>query len=193
MKLVKLQLLAVAASLTFVNMATAQIYFTGSFGFTPWGDSGAYSSSSLTLAPVNVINTVAATGTFSTLLYDGLSGYATTLTGLSSSPTPENVPNYFVFASVSPISPSLGNGGNGNEYSFTLTSLTESSSGNFSGTGMLIDANNVLADTPATFSLSFSSSYNYAASLAATPVPEPATMTLLAGATLLGLSRRRKG
>lgn len=179
-------------ALVSIGAANAQTYFTGSFSFVSLGSGGAYTASSLTLTGTNYINTVSASGTFSAFLNDGVIAYTPSVNGLSGTAKAENIPLYFVLALPSPVSPSLGNGGNGGVYHFTLTSLTESALGIFSGEGVLMDANNVLADTPAEFSVAFSSSDNYVVSFSAIPVPEPSALAVLAvGAALLLLADTR--
>jgi hypothetical protein len=143
------------------------------------------------LYPTDFINTVGG-GTFASLLYDGLTCYSTAVTGLSTSPTAENIPDFFVFASASPVSPSLGNGGNGNEYSLTLLSLTDQGGGAFVGSGTLIDSDNVLANTSATLSLNFTSGGNYSFSIVAVPEPSAISLVVVGLLGALGLIRRRR-
>jgi len=184
MNIKKLQLLAALASLAFVTAANAQI-FTGSMGVvvdpfvTP---TSAYTASSLTLNGLNLITT-SETGTFAALVpaHSDLTAYTTTITGLSASPLADSIPNFFVFSTPDAFFATSGTTPN-NRFGFNLVTIAETSAGVFSGTGTLVDTTAAYANTPATFTLSFSGAQNYSFTLAA--VPEPTT-TMIVGACLL--------
>ena len=177
------------ACMAFAGSAKADP-FTGGFGFLPAlvnaDGTATYDNSSLTMNGLDAVSYD--NGSFAGELLATLPVSTTTITGLSAIPTPVNVPAFITFASPSQLGPTYGQG-NGNEYQFNLQSLSETTPGgfgNFLGTGVLVDNDNVLDSTPAIITIGFTgSSNNYAGTLTATSVPEPAS-TGLAAAGLLG-------
>jgi hypothetical protein len=159
------------------------------------GTTSSATSSSLTLNAANYITQ--ATGDFLTLGAQGsdLTSSTATVSGLSTTPTAESIPNYFVFAS--PDSTIFFGPGTtpSNRFSFDLTSLTETAylgvnGADFSGAGIVTDSAGVYDPTPATFTIGFSSPTNYSFTFG-TVVPEPTTLGL-AALSLGGLALRRR-
>jgi len=157
--------------------------------------SGSATSSSLTLAGSSVM--FVATGDFLTLGVENsdLTASTATVSGLSTTPAAEAIPDYFQFASAGPL------GGSGttppNRFDFELTSLTETAYdgaptyvSSFSGAGIITDTADVYDPTPATFTLGFSGASNYSFSFN-TVVPEPTTLGL-AAISLGALAMRRR-
>jgi hypothetical protein len=147
---------------------------------------GSFTSSSLTLNSDNLITgtpSIPGVSALSTLTAD-----PTTVTGLSTSAETLDIANFFVFSTLG----SLGGSGTTplDRYTFTLTSLTETTfsganGASFYGTGDLIDSTGALEETEASFTLGFpgSSNYNFTFATGAAPVPEPTTIA--AGALML--------
>jgi hypothetical protein len=186
------------ACLAFAHAATAAP-ITGSMGVVvnPFAASSAsFTSSSLTLNAQNLITT-AESGDFATQIpaHSDLTASTTTITGLSTSPLADSIPNYFVFSTPDAILATSGTTPN-NRFDFNLATITETSFGSgaasFYGTGTLVDTTGAFDNTPATFTLSFSGSSNYSFTFAATAVPEPATLGLIGTGLLGALSRRRR-
>lgn len=169
----------------------------GALAVIPVG-SGSATSSSLTLQGSDLITV--ATGDFLTLgaTDSGLTASTATVTGLSTTPTAESIPDYFVFASPSGFpAPFDGSGTTpSNRFDFELTSLTEtaysSASGvsSFSGAGTVTDSDGVYDPTPATFTIGFSSPSNYSFTFG-TVAPEPTSLGL-AAISLGALTTRRR-
>jgi len=177
MNLKKLQFFVSVATLAFVGSASAQPYFTGSTEVLQSISSSdsTWTSSSLTLNSANLL--LNPNGTFALEPnFSGFTAYNGTLSGLSASPTTENINNFFVFSTSD------------SRFDFDLATITETAPGDYSGTGTLVDTLGVYSATPGIFNLGFSSPEgapldegNYSFGLAAlTPVPEPATTSLFA-------------
>ncbi len=185
------------ASLAFACVVNAQS--TLSNGSTISADengpvgSSSFTPSSVTLDGTNLI--LSTTQDFTSLVpaFGNLTGYNITITGLSSSPTSESISDFFVFSTADPDFDASGTTPP-NRFEFNLTSITEdyisSSDANFSGTGTLIDITSTYADTPATFSISFSGADDYSFTVEA--VPEPTTISLFAAGILGALALRRR-
>ncbi len=179
-------LVLVLAGLAFAGTAGAQ---SSGLGFVPTGF-GTYSSSTLQLSAGNFVNQ-APFGVFAGIVPDlsNVQGYATVISGLSSSPETVDIPDFFQFG------PSPGN----NQYVFTLTSITETSLGFYQGAGTLVDNTGAYTFTDSTFTLGANGSqsfdnYNVTFDTTATAVPEPTTLALacLGGfAAFVGIRRRR--
>jgi hypothetical protein len=127
-----------------------------------------------------------------------LTAYSTTVTGLSTSPLADSIPNFFVFSQPDAIFGSSGTTPN-NRFDFNLatiteTSFTSTSVASFTGTGTLVDTapSGAFDNTPAQFTLSFSGPSNYSFTFAATSVPEPTTLGLIATGLMGALSFRRR-
>lgn len=138
------------------------------------------------------------TGTFSSLVptYSELTSYSGALTGLSATPTTEDIDNFFVFSSPDSLFGASGTTPN-NRFEFNLGTLSEvyynGQFANYVGTGTLVDSLGTYASSPAQFDLSFSAEGNYSFVLAT--VPEPNQYGIYSGifaflALLFGLLRR---
>ena len=187
----KLQLLVAAISLACTSAANAQL-FSGSIavgtGLTgPF--TATYSSSSFTLNANNVV-TGSPQGTFALIpSLSNMTADSTIVSGLSSAPLADSIPDFFVFSSTGPFGAS-GTTPN-NRFDFNLTTITDLGGGAFSGTGTLTDTQGTYTPTLADFTLNFSSSINsspgsYSFTLAsesesAVSTPEPTTWALLLG------------
>jgi hypothetical protein len=164
----------------------AEAALTGSLGFAPWNDTtGGYGSGGLRLAHSGFVNATP-TGVFASSVVP-LGGTftmnTTQITGLGATPKAVTISDFFVFSS-----PFIGAGTTPqNRFHFDLATLTQTGTKAYSGTGTIHDLAGVYLDAPAQFSISFSSSYNYAGSLSAqfTPAPVPEPTTWIAGALLL--------
>ena len=208
MNIKTLRLIATVAGLAFVGTTNAQSYLTGGLTIIEWGNGSSYTSSSLTLDPLN--NLTVESGDFSGIVPNrgDLTADATTLTGLSSSPTTENIDQFFSFSIADAGKNSLGTSPT-NRFDFELTSITETASsplGVFEGTGILFDTSvGGFNPTAAEFTLSYSTDMNtssadsdYSLSFAALgvqgvqSVPEPATLSLFATGLLGALAIRRR-
>ncbi len=181
----KKTLIIAAALITSISAVKAQL-ITGSLGVEDFGTGAGYTSSSLTLGNLNIVNS-SEQGTFAALVpkLSDVTVDTTTLSGLSTSAKAEDITDFFVFSSpdfltASGTSPE-------NRFDFTLTSITEVShsslSATFTGTGTLIDTDGVYSDTASTFTLTFAGASEYSFTLAGAPVPEPTTWA--AGALML--------
>jgi hypothetical protein len=165
----------------FAGAANAQI-FTGSMGVVanPFGTlTSSWTASTLTLNAINLI-TPSETGTFLAQVpsHSDLTAYATTITGLSTSPTADSIPDFFVFSTPDAFFATSGTTPN-NRFDFNLATITDVGGGVFRGTGTLVDTQGAYANTPAQFTLSFSGAQNYSFTMAA--VPEPSSFGLLFG------------
>jgi hypothetical protein len=191
MRLKKLHLLILATGLAFGGTAKAQLYATGTAAvyqsFTS-ADS-TWDSSSFTLNAADVL--VNPMGVFALEPnFSGVTADDATITGLSSTPTTENINDFFVFSTTSP------------RLDFNLATLTEIAPGAYYGTGTLVDTMGATDPTAAEFHLSFSSpegaplnegNYSFTiAALGVAPVPEPGTMSLIATGLLGALAWRRR-
>jgi hypothetical protein len=178
------------AGLAFASAANAQM-MSGSDAVNALGN-GSFATSSLTLAATNFF-TAAGIGTFATVPeFSYLTASTTTITGLSTSPLADSIPDLFVFSTPG----ILGSSGTtpNNRFDFNLLTITETSSslGDFTGTGTLVDTTAAYAPTPAIFTLGFSGANNYSFTIAAEPVPEPTTIGLVAIGLLGALTIRRR-
>jgi hypothetical protein len=184
----KIQIVAILASLAAVGSAHAQLELNAGLAV---GGSGSYTSSSLSLNALQLVES--ANGDFSPAVQSGsgLTADTINLTGLSTTAKTENIADFLEFSSnlINPgTSPT-------DEFSFTLTSITEVSFttayggfAEFTGTGYFVDSTGTYADTDATFTLGTTGeaggaeSDNFSMSTVA-PVPEPTTF--IAGAAML--------
>lgn len=166
----------------FAGAANAQI-FTGSMGVVanPFGTlTSSWTASTLTLNAINLI-TPSETGTFLAQVpsHSDLTAYATTITGLSTSPTADSIPDFFVFSTPDAFFATSGTTPN-NRFDFNLATITDVGGGVFRGTGTLVDTQGAYANTPAIFTLSFpDGGGTYSFTMAA--VPEPSSFGLLIG------------
>jgi len=186
---------AIVSVFTALGLAGAALgaQVNGDLSVSPYGG-GSSTSSSLTLYGQNII--FVATGDFGTLgaADSDLTASTVTVSGLSTTPTAEAIPDYFVFAS-----PDAFFGGSGttpsNRFDFELTSLTETSfngalGASYSGAGIVTDTASVYDPTPATFTIGFSSPSNYSFTFG-TVAPEPTSLGL-AAISLGALTTRRR-
>ena len=176
----------------FAGAANASMV-NGSMAVMPWGNptlTQNYNNSTLALNAYNIVTSV--TGNFADgagVNYGSLTAYSTAITGLSTSPTADSIPDFFVFSAPQTLLPP-GFQGSGttpsDRFQFDLATITDLGGGNFSGTGTLRDITGFYDNTPAIFNLGFSGSpntvgANYSFSFAAQPVPEPSSFGLLIG------------
>jgi hypothetical protein len=164
----------------FAGAANAQM-MTGSMGVAadPFVTfTGSWTASSLTMSAINLITT-SEQGTFLALVpsHSDLTAYTTTITGLSTSPTAENIPDFFVFSTPDVTFATSGTTPN-NRFEFNLATITDVGGGVFTGTGTLVDTTAAYANTPGIFTLSFPDDV-YSFTIAA--VPEPSSLCLLIG------------
>jgi hypothetical protein len=173
---------------------------SGSLDVADYPVGGSFTSSSLTLTTPSLITSE--TGIFSSLVpnLSDLISDTGTLTGLSDTPTTENINNFLVFSTPSSLE---GQGTTpNNRFEFDLSTLSEIAyTGNpetaaFYGTGTLVDTSGIYASSPADFTVSFSGEGNYSMILAVTAIPEPARYGICAGIlaflpVLFGLLRHR--
>jgi hypothetical protein len=191
---------AIVSSFAALSLAGAAFgaQVNGGLAVSPIGG-GSATSSSLTLQGSNLITQ--ATGDFLTLgaIVSGLTASTSTVSGLSTTPTAESIPDYFVFASPSVFPPPFDGPGTtpSNRFDFDLTSLTETAYNaavgvsSFSGAGTITDSAGVYDPTPATFTIGFSSPSNYSFTFN-TVVPEPTTLGLAAISLGALMMRRRR-
>ena len=191
----KTSFLAVAiASLAVGVSANAAPALTGSLGVADFPGGGSYTSSSLTLTSPTLITT-SESGILGSLVpaHSDLSSYTGTLSGLSATPTVENISSYFLFSTPDATFGTSGTTPN-NRFDFNLYNLSEPSDGVYFGTGTLVDTTGAYASSPADFTLSFSGQGSYSFTLAT--IPEPTQYGMLAAILALspvvfGLRRRR--
>jgi len=180
----KLQLIIAAACMAFTSAAHAQ-NFTGGIAV---GGAGSYTSTSLTLATTSLFES--GDGTFAGLSFGLVAGSNPVITGLSGTQTLPLAPTPIFEISSSTTPPY--------EYAFEMTSITpESIAGDYQGTGLFIDNQNVLTPTIATFTLGYagpagqSDGYSFSASVAqAVPEPSSWAMGLICTGFLVCLCRR---
>ena len=191
--------MAVVASLALVSGAKAQIYFTGSVSVVDFYGGGSAASDSLTLAPLTLLTTgqgdYASGAGFIPSLSD-VTGYTGTITGIGLTPTAENINNYLAFSLPDSFFNSAGTTP-GNRFVFDLSTIESLGSPSpvfgFYGQGTLIDTQGYFANTPAEFTLNFSSANNYSLTIAsAAPVPEPATISLTSIGLMAAMVIRRR-
>jgi hypothetical protein len=190
---------AVAGALACLAFAHAAIAapMTGSMAVVVYPlatPTSSFTASSLTLNAQNLITT-GSTGDFAAQVpsLSDLTANTTTIAGLSASPLADSIANYFVFATPDAIFGGAGTTPN-NRFDFNLATITEPSLGVFSGTGTIVDTatSGAFDNTPAEFTLSFSSASNYSFTIAAVSVPEPTTLGLIATGLMGALSFRRR-
>lgn len=201
MSIKKIRFLVAAAGLTLAGAAHAQPYLNGNLGTVefPSSLSSSYTGSSFTLATDNLITSDDTDLAVVPLHSDAIASLIT-VSGLSTSPTPEDIDQFLLFSSPG-VSPFTGPGTTPvNRFDFILTSITDvnPADGDFSGTGIFHDYTGGFSDTAGTVNIDFFSSPNaYSITLSAlgTPaaVPEPSTLGLLAtGLAGAWTLRRRK-
>jgi hypothetical protein len=183
-----------------VGSAAANAALSNLDGGLASGGSGVYTSSSLQLNSLGLVES--ASGDFATAgVLSGafLTSYANALTGLSSSPTIENIDNFFDFSSTGPLA---GGTTPSDRFDFDLYSITETSTpGVFTGIGTVSDTGGTYAPTPATFTLSVAGLPNSSDgdSFSLSTVPEPKTVIAAGlllvplGAGLFRTFRQRRG
>ena len=190
MSLKKLQILAAAASLAFVGAANAQ-QMNGSFAVADVYGGGSAGPGTLTMFSTSLITT-GISGTFAGIVpaLSDLTANTATISGIGSSPTPENINDYLSFST-----PDSTFGGAGtsplNRFEFNLSTLQTDGSGGgtyaFFGQGTLVDEQVGGFDpTPAEMTVSYSGPGSYSFTFAAIAVPEPTTISLFATG-LLGM------
>lgn len=194
----KVSFLSLVAGLGLAGMAGAQV-LTGSISAYTISSltAGLATSDSLKLAATNFIES--ASGDFSGVVSPNslLLAYGASINALSTTPLSDPLYRFFIFSSNDPFPGMTASGTTpSGRFEFELQTITEDSySGNgigdFSGTGMLSDNSGTYASSLADFTLDFTGAHDY--SLTVETVPEPATMSLIAGG-LAGLLvfRRRK-
>jgi hypothetical protein len=181
MKSKNIPLVISLVSLAVASSANAALQINGGLAA---GGTGASTSSSLTL---NALQLVEGTdGDLSVVQSgSGLTADTSTISGLSTTAEAVSVSDFFVFSSTL-ISPGTTPA---DRFEFNLATLTETSDvgglADYSGTGTLVDTTGAFADTPATFTLSFSGPAAESFSLDTVPSPVPEPSTFVAGASML--------
>jgi hypothetical protein len=185
--------LFVPVILSVASVATAQS-FNGVLSVQEdSSQTGAYTASSLMLDNLNYTEPFTPpTGMFVSTVPEGTEVYAysSAISGLTSTPQSEPISDFLEIGGPGPT----GSPGTSpvDRFDFNLQTLQESSSqpGGFIGEGTLVDTQGAYINTPAQLVINFTpSSANYSFTL--TAVPEPATLSLLAGLGFLPFLRRK--
>jgi hypothetical protein len=184
---------------TIVTCANAQS-FTGKIGIQEdSGQTGSFTSSSLTMDISNYTEPFSGSGTFSGALGSGTVPYGTeafasgtTIAGLSSTPLSVAISDFLIIGAPGPAAFNSPGTTPNDRFDFELTSLAENNPtiGYFTGTGILTDTQGVYQPTAAEMLLTFSGTNNYSFTLEV--VPEPATLSLAAVGFLGALAFRRR-
>jgi hypothetical protein len=182
MKTTSTYILAAIFALTFACSASAQIVGSVNIAsITP----ASFTSTTFTPASTDISLQEFSGFPFAVSPDSFFTGYSTQLTGLSSTPTSEDIADFFVLPnSVTPA----------DTFTFTLLSITETDPvfGQFTGTGTLSETGVADSAVAATFNLGFSTANadNYSLNLAATPEPSSWALALLCIGLFAYLRRR---
>lgn len=179
--------------LCLATAASAQEEFTGTLGVNEDSSvTGSFTSSSLTLDPVNITQPLNASGDFQSTVPYGtdVTAYSLTISNLTSSLQALSISDFLEIGTAG----EFGSAGTSppNQFDFNLQSLEETDpvNGNFIGYGTLVDTTGTYADAQVMLDLSFVNPDTYSFTL--DTVPEPATYALLlAGIGLLPFLRRK--
>jgi len=194
MNIKTIQLLVSVASLAFVSAGNAQ-QINGGLTVEPVVVGSSWTSSTLTLDAVNYVFSTSGDFASTVPTFGVLTADASTISSLSTSPTAENISDFFVFSGSGGGFGALGTSPN-NRFDFNLSTLTDVGAGVFTGTGTVVDTASIgaFAPTPASFTLGFSGANNYSFSFDTTPtaVPEPTTISLLVTGLVGALAIRRR-
>jgi len=198
MRLLKTQLAITASLIALSHAASAQGVFTGGMAAAPSifeVSSATHSDASFSLNADNII-TGTPSGTFALAgSLNDLTAYSGTISGLSTVPTVDVIASFFTFSSADSTFGTTGTTP-ANRFSFNLATIASMGAGTgaFTGTGTFTDSQGAFLPTPGSFTVGFSSPNNYSLTMSAvlTPVPEPATVSLVAAGAIAMLALRRR-
>lgn len=197
MSMGKFKFLMVIAGVAMACTANAQ-YLTGALGVTEASpQDGAFTSSSLSLDPTNII--MSDSGVLGSLVpsFGDLLAYPGIITGLSTNALADPINDFFVFSTPDPHFGSSGTSPS-DRFEFNLATITEYSYDNpagtadFTGTGTLVDILGDYQPTSYTFNLSFSGPNSYSFSFSSVPEPSSFALMLIGLGAVMFLYRKKQ-